>query len=206
MLEAMSKPHLADHPHWRAMQVADLPQVYSIAAQVHPAYPEQPQVFAERLRLYPEGCWVWQQAGQLAGYLISHPWHKMQPPALDSLLHALPRMDTVTSQKAVTSIKAGTENASTYYLHDIALLPQARGQQATPRILPTLAQLAHAHGLDNISLVAVNQSLSFWQAQGFKPVPMCDPENKSQELAAKLQSYGPETHYLQCALSQITTI
>ncbi|WP_025871383.1 GNAT family N-acetyltransferase [Methylobacillus glycogenes] len=196
----MSEPHLADHPHWRAMQVADLPQVYSIAAQVHPAYPEQPQVFAERLRLYPKGCWVWQQAGQLVGYLISHPWHKMQPPALDSLLHALPRMATVTS------IKAGTENASTYYLHDIALLPQARGQQATPRILPTLAQLAHAHGLDNISLVAVNQSLSFWQAQGFKPVPMCDPENTSQDLAAKLQSYGPETHYLQCALSQITTI
>lgn len=200
MLEAMSKPHLADHPHWRAMQVADLPQVYSIAAQVHPAYPEQPQVFAERLRLYPEGCWVWQQAGQLAGYLISHPWHKMQPPALDSLLHALPCMATVTSQKAVTNINAVTKNACTYYLHDIALLPQARGQQATQRILPTLAQLAHAHGMDNISLVAVNQSLSFWQAQGFKPVAA------EQDLAAKLQSYGPETHYLQCALSQITTI
>ena len=130
----------------------------------------------------------------------------MQPPALDSLLHALPRMaklpgqKAVPSIKAVTSIDAVTKNACTYYLHDIALLPQARGQQATPRILPTLAQLAHALGLDNISLVAVNQSLSFWQAQGFKPVAA------EQDLAAKLQSYGPETHYLQCALSQITTI
>lgn len=176
----MVAARLAGQGHWRAMQLADLPQVGNIAAQVHPAYPEQPAVFAERLRLYADGCWVWQQGAQLAGYLISHPWHAMQPPALDSLLDAL------------------SQSASTYYLHDIALLPQARGQQATARILPLLAQRARQHGLDNISLVAVNQSLAFWQAQGFSPLPV------GPELKAKLHSYGPGTHYLQCALSQIT--
>ena len=177
----MLEPHLAGQAHWRAMQAADLPQVALIAAQVHPAYPEHPAVFAERLQLYPNGCWVWQQAEALAGYLFSHPWHAMQPPALDSLLQVLPSC------------------ASTYYLHDIALLPLARGQQATPRILPLLAQRARELGLDNISLVAVNQSLAFWQGLGFSPLP-AEPG-----LSAKLASYGPGTHYLQCALSEMTT-
>lgn len=183
----MLEPRSAGHAHWRAMQAADLPQVALIAAQVHPAYPEHPAVFAERLQLYPSGCWVWQQADALAGYLFSHPWHAMQPPALDSLLQALPGIDGLT------------KSASTYYLHDIALLPLARGQQATPRILPLLAQLARELGLDNLSLVAVNQSLAFWQGLGFSPLP-AEPG-----LSAKLESYGPGTHYLQCALSKITT-
>ena len=60
---------------WRRMAPADLPAVMEIAAVVHPDYPEDEAVFAERLRLAPSGCHVLADlAGALLGYLVSHPW------------------------------------------------------------------------------------------------------------------------------------
>lgn len=160
---------------WRPMTAADLPAVNAIAATVHAAYPEEPAVFAERLALHPDGCYVLDASGGLAGYLISHPWHLGQPPPLDTLLGALPAP------------------ASTYYLHDIALLPGSRGGGAASAILATLA--CHAAALaDNISLVAVGGTLPFWRRQGFAEV--ADPA-----LDAKLKSYDDDACYMLRKLS-----
>ncbi|MFJ5368420.1 GNAT family N-acetyltransferase, partial [Bosea sp. CER48] len=60
---------------WRRMAPADLPAVMRIAAVVHPSYPEDEAVFAERLQLAAEGCHVLAGDGdELLGYLVSHPW------------------------------------------------------------------------------------------------------------------------------------
>ncbi|WP_232302712.1 GNAT family N-acetyltransferase [Elstera litoralis] len=74
---------------WRAMRPDDLPQVNAIADRVHEAYPEDPMVCTERLRLFPPGSRVAERAGELIGYAVAHPWHLLPPP-LDSLLVALP--------------------------------------------------------------------------------------------------------------------
>ena len=93
---------------WRRMAPADLPAVMAIAAVVHPDYPEDEPVFAERLRLAPEGCHVLAgEGGALQGYLVSHPWPAGAVPALNSLLGAIP---------------PGTVN---WYIHDLALLPSS---------------------------------------------------------------------------------
>ena len=55
---------------WRPMLPADLSMTETIAEQVHPDYPEDPAVFAERLALFPAGCFM---LGAV-GYLIAHPW------------------------------------------------------------------------------------------------------------------------------------
>lgn len=156
---------------WRLMQASDLPTVIQIAAQVHPGYPEDEAIFIERQRLYPQGCWVRQHAGQLCGYLISHPWELDTPPSLNSMLHALPNL------------------ASSYYLHDIALLPTARGTNATGEILAHLYAHALGAGLCNLSLIAVNQSSHFWQKQRFQPANHLVP-------AAKLISYDVDACYM----------
>jgi ribosomal protein S18 acetylase RimI-like enzyme len=157
-------------PHWRPMTAADLPSITAIAAQVHLAYPEDASVFAERLRLHPDGCFALQADSGVAGYVISHPWTYAAPPALNALLGNLP------------------SPASTYYLHDIALLPEARRGGAASAILATLTRHAAAIA-DNVSLVAVAGTVQFWQRQGFAAV--ADPA-----LDAKLKSYDGEACYM----------
>ncbi|MDR5170563.1 GNAT family N-acetyltransferase [Methylobacillus flagellatus] len=161
---------------WRPMHASDLPAVMRIAGQVHPGYPEDLAIFTERQQLYPQGCWVRQQASHICGYLVSHPWQLGMPPALNSMLHALPSQVT------------------TYYLHDIALLPSSRGSNAAGDILAQLyAQAAHER-LDNLSLIAVNRSFRFWQRQQFQAANHLVP-------AAKLQSYDSAASYMVRALA-----
>lgn len=151
---------------WRPMRADDLPAVVAIAARVHPAYPEEGAVFAERLRLYPAGCRILDFGGRAAGYAIGHPWAYGPPPRLNSLLGALPTDPT------------------TLFLHDVALLPDARGTGAACRLLGHLAELARAEGLLDLTLVAVNDSAAFWARRGFQAVQ--DPA-----LERDLRGYDP---------------
>lgn len=161
---------------WLRMTKADLPQVNAIAARVHPDYPEDAAVFAERLALYPQGCHVLEdEAGVLDGYVISHPWHDAGPPALNSLLHRLPPAPTA------------------YYIHDIALLPAARGSGAAEAIVTALIEQARQRGLSSVALVAVNGSEAFWQKYGFQSV-------HNEGIAAKARSYGAGTCFMRLTL------
>jgi ribosomal protein S18 acetylase RimI-like enzyme len=155
---------------WRPMGAADLSRVNEIANTVHLDYPEAPEVFGERLKLYPRGCLVLRDSnGTIGGYAVSHPWHYAKPPALDSMLEAIPPMPT------------------TYYLHDVAILPEGRGLGAAQRLMTTLYGIAD--GLPNMSLVAVNNSKPFWLRHGFSVV-------EREELKPKLASYGADTFYM----------
>lgn len=151
---------------WRAMTTGDLPRVAEIADAVHPGFPERAEVFAERLTLYPAGCHVLVASeGALAGYVVSHPWHDRAPPALDTLLGALPA------------------KPSTFYIHDIALMPRMRGTKAAQTVVASLINHARGAGFANVSLIAVNDSQPFWQRMGFTRV-------EDGALDAKLRSYG----------------
>ncbi|WP_295546216.1 GNAT family N-acetyltransferase [uncultured Pseudacidovorax sp.] len=154
------------------MQAKDLPTVLHIAAVVHPHYPEHEDVFAERLALYPGGCLCLAlHDDRVAGYVLSHPWHADAPPALDALLQRLP------------------VPAPAFYLHDMALLPEARGVGAAGRAMPLLATQAVAAGCRELALVAVNDSAGFWARQGFyaRNVPA---------LAAKLATYDAAARFM----------
>jgi len=157
--------------HWRSMTAADLPAVMQVAAQVHPGYPEDEAVFAERLRLAPQGCRCLGGGDGLAGYVVSHPWHPGQPPALNSLLGAVPA------------------DAADWYIHDLALRPQARGSGAASRIVEQLTDLAARAGCARLSLVAVNASVGFWEHHGFRAV-------HDAALARKLASYDDAARYM----------
>lgn len=131
------------------MTEADLPEVTAIGRAVHPGLPEDPGVFAERLRLYPPGCLVLLSAGGIAGYAIGHPWRLGPPPKLNTLLLRLPQAP------------------DTFYIHDLALLAPARGAGAGGALVRRLAQRARRAGMSTLSLVGVSGSLGFWRRQGF---------------------------------------
>ena len=161
----------ASHLQWRPMGTADLPAVLGISQEVHPAYPEDPAVFAERLALYPAGCFVLAGQGGLHGYALSHPWRFGEPPTLNTLLQALP------------------EAPDTYYLHDIALADTARGGRLGSRIVARLVAVARAAGLETLSLVAVNGSVPFWRRQGFEVV-------RDEAIRLRVLSYDAQASFM----------
>jgi ribosomal protein S18 acetylase RimI-like enzyme len=153
------------------MTAADLPSVLAVAAQVHPGYPEDEAVFSERLALSAQGCLCLEETGRVGGYVVSHPWLLGQVPALNSLLGALP------------------DSADTYYIHDLALLPQLRGSGAANEIVAQLVQHARGAGFASMALAAVNGSAGFWRRHGFR-------ETHDASLDRKLASYDDAARYM----------
>jgi len=137
---------------WRTMNLSDIPSVYAIANQVHDLY-EAMEVFVERLRLCPEGCFVL-QADTIVGYALSHPYTRNSP-RLNTLIHVLP------------------EEASCWYIHDISILPPYRGKGAASVLLSKLYTLALAKGFREMALTSICHS--FWRHHGFVDHSVHDP-------------------------------
>lgn len=153
--------------HWRQMEAGDLDGVVAVARVAFPDHPEDRACFAERLALCPALCAVLADAdGAVAGYCIAYPWPLGAIPPLNTLLGSLPA------------------RADAHYLHDLALLPTARGAgHAATGLARLFAQVATP-----IALVSVNRSGDFWAAQGFAEIDRPD-------LHTKLASYGPDARY-----------
>jgi ribosomal protein S18 acetylase RimI-like enzyme len=160
-------PVSSPSPAWRPLAEADLPALARIAARVHPDFPEDDAVFAERLALAPDWCFALSNGKSLYGYVLGHPWHG-PPPKLNTLLGALP------------------DRATLGYIHDLALLPEARGGGHGRLVLNRLISQAKSRGLGAMALVAVSGSAPFWQRQGFQVATPPGP----------LTGYGPDARYM----------
>jgi hypothetical protein len=110
------------------------------------------------------------EAKAVVGYAVSHPWDG-PPPALDTLLQALPAAPT------------------TLYIHDVALLPPARGRNAAADVIARIAGQTHRHRLSSLALVAVGGTAPLWHRLGFRA-------RHDAEVAAKLASYGDDATYM----------
>ena len=106
----------------------------------------------------------------IAGYTVSHPWRAMDPPALNSRLGELP------------------DQPETYYIHDIALLPELHGTGAAALAVALLLARAGKEKLATASLVAVNDSAGFWERHGFRKVT--SGKIIDATLVRKLRGYG----------------
>jgi ribosomal protein S18 acetylase RimI-like enzyme len=156
---------------WRPMQRQDLDAVVDIASQVHPLFPEERDTFLNKLALHPGGALLLEHAGHPAGYCFALPWHGLQPPALDTLIEDISPV------------------ADALYLHDLALLPAARGTGAGTAAVDLLLTRAAQLLLERCFLVAVNRSVPYWSRMGFTVID-------TSELQAKLASYGNEARLM----------
>lgn len=157
------------------MRHEDLPAIASISDAVHDRYSEDLATYTERLTLYPSGCFTLWQGDRIIGYLISHPWHRDSPPALNAALGSIPA------------------TADTYYLHDIALLPDARGGGSGRRAVDMVIDLARKGGFQDVTLIAVNGADRFWASIGFAYVEDAD-------TAAQPSNYGAGTYLMRRAV------
>lgn len=155
---------------WRNLTAGDIEGLMCVASEVHPGLPESAPVFAERVKLYPAGCLVLEEDGQVCGYAISHPIRHCQPPALDSFLGKI------------------AADADQYYIHDVAILPRLRGRGLAASCIGQLLVVAKRYL--TTSLVSVYGTESFWARFGFVPVLV------DEDLQVKLRDYGADAVYL----------
>ena len=161
-----------DGLNWRAMTSADLDAVAALAAVGFPDHFEGRDCFENRLALNPSGCFVLAgEGGALQGYLVAYPWTADAPPALNTLIAAIPG------------------DASVMYLHDLAIAPTARGGGWSRPVVAQLARNARAAGWPALALVAVNDAAPFWERHGFV---VADPPG----MADKLAGYGADARYM----------
>lgn len=153
----------------RKMQEDDLDAVIQIQALAYSDdFLESPQVFARKLQLAPDFCWVAQQVDQVLGYLFSHPWINHLPPALHTPLELLP------------------SSADTWFVHDMAILPGARGMGLASRLYQMAQKTAHDYQLQDSLLVAMPGVDAFWSNHGYQKIT-----ELSHQQQLKLAQYGP---------------
>lgn len=158
-------------PRWRPAYASDLPAIVTLASRIHPDLPESSEVFAEKMRLYPDGCRVLAAQNETVGYGLSHPWMQHQIAPLDGFLEKLP------------------DGADCLYVHDVAVLPDFRGG-VTRAYVGAIEGLARSSDIATLALVSVYATRSLWEHLGFRAV------TADAELRAKLVSYGDSATYM----------
>lgn len=155
---------------WRNASINDIDGIALVSNEIHTDLPESKDVFAERIRLFPQGCMVLVDGQEICGYAISHPIRSGQPPTLDTLLGAI------------------DANADTYYIHDVAVSKRLRGQGYAAECVDRLLKVARQ--CPETCLISVYGTTSFWARFGFVPGPV------GPALSEKLRGYGVDARYL----------
>lgn len=157
----------------RRMRAADLPAVMAIQAQAYPpAMNEAESVFAQRLQVSPDYCWVAEDRKGLAGYLFCYR----------------------SQHGKITALGAGftpSETGDCLYLHDLAIARQARGSGVAGQLIKQALAAGQSMKLRHAALVSVQGAQPFWAKHGFRPAAVDDPKQ-----AKNLSSYPPPASYM----------
>lgn len=133
--------------------------------------PEELAVLKSKWLASPETCLVVTLYGEVAAYVLSHPWGHKNPPKL-----FVPLSENVASSKL--------------YLHDLAVSEKYMRMGLGKFLLTHLMKIASDMNFLSVSLVAVQESQEFWQRFGFKYTP---------EVSV-CESYGERAFLMQKAL------
>ncbi|WP_374508903.1 GNAT family N-acetyltransferase [Niveibacterium sp.] len=134
------------------MTPGDLDPVFDLQCRAHtPDYHESRTALASRFERGRKTCFVAEQGHHAVAYLLAHPWGG-PPPVLHHPLSKLAQADHL-------------------FLHDLAVLPEARGAGAAAALIAALEKQGRRDGFGEIRLVALVNAVSFWQRLGWKPLP-----------------------------------
>ncbi len=156
------------------MTVHDLLHVDRLQQDAYrPEFREDVAVYRAKLAFFPQGCWIGCRDGVEVGYLFSHPFDCLQPPALNELLTLdLARCDG-------------------YFLHDVAVHSSCRGAGLGGLFLEKALQIARELGYLTAGLVAVQGARDYWDRHGFREV-----EDLPAVEKRILESYGKDARYM----------
>jgi predicted N-acetyltransferase YhbS len=167
-------PSCAIHP----LRTADLDAVLCVQAQCYgPGFLEPIEAFASKLAASPHTSWVAWAEGEPIAYLVCLPVEANKLPALHASDWQAPTTPTAL------------------YLHDMAVAPAGRALGLGRQLVATAKAEATRQGLNDMTLVAVQGSVPYWQRHGFMVVSGAAPS-----VADKVASFGPDARLMHCAL------
>jgi GNAT superfamily N-acetyltransferase len=132
---------------------------------------EERAALESRVRASPATCFVLDVEQRVAGYLLALPYPAFEYPDL-----------TRTEEVVFRS--------RNLHLHDVVIAEHLRGRGLAKRLLHHLTATAEAQGYEQISLVAVAGSETFWAANGFA----------ARNGAVNTGSYGADAVYMSRAV------
>lgn len=134
----------------RGIQESDLDAVLGVQEQCYRRdLLESRECFAQKLSLFPRGCFCAIAGGRMVAYVFTHPWK------LGAHVH-------LNSQSMV-----GAERPDCLYVHDMAIVPRARARGVADGLLRAVQGAADELGLGAFAGVAVQGSEPFWERWGF---------------------------------------
>ena len=158
----------------RTMTEADLSAILGIQAACYTELvPESGESLRAKLRASRAPCLIACAGARAVGYLISLPWERSKPPALNAMTCRLPLAPDCL------------------YLHDLAVMPSARSSGAGRALVDAFLEQMRVLGLGHASLIAVQGSAPYWKRYGFRLVEPSEP------LDAKLSTYGRGAAYME---------
>lgn len=101
----------------------------------------------------PEFCSVAVRDEEVVGYLLSHPWVADDLPMLNQPVRSCPK------------------DAETLFIHDMAILPFARGAGQASQMVRGAMDRARETGINSASLISVQDTVEFWIRFGFVARP-----------------------------------
>jgi len=152
----------------RPMASQDLEAVLGVQRLAYtPDLHESLTVFSSKLERFPDSNWVIQGERGLLAYLFAQPARYLHPPPLNDC-------------------DAAVAGADALHLHDMAVAPRSRGLGLAGQLVAAGLNWGRHQNLAWATLIAVQDSRSFWQAHGF----CCGSLEKS------LDSYGQGARYM----------
>ncbi|MFG2628566.1 GNAT family N-acetyltransferase [Streptomyces sp. NPDC048473] len=120
-----------------------------------------------RAHASPATCFVLDFEQQVAGYLLALPYPMFEYPDLN-------RMEDIIF------------HSRNLHLHDLVIAEEFRGRGLAKRLLRHFTATAGSKGYDEISLIAVSGSDTFWSANGYK----------AHHEVAPPRNYGTDAVYM----------
>jgi len=161
--------------HIHPLTLNDLPELLAIQSVCYgDGFHESAQAFRAKLDASPDTHWLCRRNGQALGYLVTLPVAVGQ----------LPPLNAPQVTKAVA--------AEWLYVHDMAVLPEARSMGLGWRFMREAERVAREMGLRGLALVAVQGAEGYWAKAGF-----VQKENVDEALRLKLVSFGGGAVYME---------
>jgi GNAT superfamily N-acetyltransferase len=150
---------------------SDLDDILRIQESVYSNnYLESSESLNSKTIASPDSCFLFSNNSQIASYCIAYPFPKDEIPELN-----IPLMSIADSNNI--------------FIHDLSVSPSMSGKGIATKMLQHLFRICSQKAIFSATLVAVQNTVLFWQKFGFKAI-------EKQPLKP---SYGIESKFMYCA-------
>ena len=149
---------------------SDLKDILNIQSKVYSKnLLESPESIISKVRVSSDTCFVHVTNEKINSYCLTYPYPKLTSPPLNNILKEITLSQNI-------------------FLHDLSVTPEFSGNGIARKMISKLFEICSSQNFNSITLIAVQNSETFWQKFGFKII-------KSKNISS---SYGVDSKLMLC--------